>query len=193
MRGIFVHHTVQSVIDTVMTLGERITRMDSWLLDDVCQPIADRLPERFPAFDAGMSCQFGSLLLSAVSIIAVFVLTGMNDFGSMIFNVLVWCLCVSFFIGLSRLRVLVKPGKPNPLRHMLISVRIISIPFALYVVYQAFTSPPTFGTAVWFNAFSNIVFVAGLYLISCQPRPPRVRAKEDVWGHNFAPRPGGGF
>ena len=140
-----------------MTLGERIIRMDSWLLDRVCQPMADRLPERFSAFDAGMSCQFGSLLLSAVYIIAVFVLTGMHDFGNMIFNVLVWCLCVSFFFGLGRVRVLVKPGKPNPLRHMLVSIRIFPIPFALYVGCPALTSPPSVVTAVSFNAFATTV------------------------------------
>ncbi|ANA13440.1 hypothetical protein [Acetobacter oryzifermentans] len=174
-----------------MDLGERIKRMDSWLLDEVCQPLADKLPERLTAFEVGMSCQLGSLLLSAVSIIAVFIVTGMNDFGNMIFNVLVWALCVTFFIGLSRLRVLVQPGKANPLRYMLISVRIISIPFTFYVIYQAITSPVTFSSAMWFNAFSNIVFVVGLYFISCQPRPPQRRAKEEIWGRVIAPEGSG--
>ena len=139
-----------------------------------------------------MSCQLGSVLLSAVSIIAVFVMTGMRDFGDMIFNVLVWCLCVTFFIGLGRLRVLVKPGKPNPLRLMLFSVRVLSIPFTLYVLYQALTSPPSFGMAIWFNAFSNVVFAVGLYLISCHPRPPYRRAQDDVWRRTTA-RQGSGF
>ncbi|KXV57062.1 hypothetical protein AD948_15615 [Acetobacter senegalensis] len=164
-----------------MNLGERITRVDSWLLDDVCQPLADRLPERLPALEVGMSFQFGSLLFSAVSIIAVFVLGGMMDFTNMAFNVLVWCLCVTFFIGLSRMRVLVKPGRPNPFRYMLQGVRLVSIPFTLYVLYQASTTPPPFRIAMWFNALSNLVFVVGLYFISCQPRPPKARAREDIW------------
>ncbi|MFT9159622.1 MAG: hypothetical protein ABF491_04610 [Acetobacter sp.] len=175
------------------TLGERITRADAWVLDEVCQPLADRLPERFPAFELGMSCQLGSVLLSAVSIIAVFVVTGMNDFGNMIFNVLIWALCVSFFFGLGRLRMLVKVGMANPLRHMLLGVRILSIPFTLYVVYQAMTAPAAFSLAVWFNAFSNIVFVVGLYFISCQPRPPQRRPVTQLWARPATVREGGGF
>lgn len=176
-----------------MTIGERITQFDGWILDEICQPIADRLPESCPAFEAGMSCQLGSLLMSAVSIIAVFVMSGMTDFTNMIFDILIWALCVSFFVGLGRLRILVKPGRPNPLRQMLFSVRVISIPFALYVVFQAFTAASSFNIAMWFDAFSNVIFVVGLYLISCQPRPPKARSKEEVWGGKFAPQSGGGF
>lgn len=97
-----------------MDLGERIKRMDSWLLDDVCQPLADKLPERLTAFEVGMSCQLGSLLLSAVSIIAVFVVTGMNDFGNMIFNVLVWALCVTFLLGWAACVYWCSRAKPTP-------------------------------------------------------------------------------
>lgn len=164
-----------------MSLGDRIMRIDSWLLDEVCQPVADRLPERLPALEVGMSFQLGSLVFSAASIIAVFVLGGMTDFTNMAFNVLVWCLCVTFFIGLSRMRVLIKPGQPNPFRYMLQGVRLVSIPFTLYVLYQAYTTPAPFSTAMWFNALSNIVFVVGLYLISCQSRPPKARQREDIW------------
>ena len=73
-----------------MTLGERITRVDSWLLDEICQPLAGRLPERMPALEVGMSCQLGSLLFSAVSMIAVFVIGGMEDGSNMRVNVLGW-------------------------------------------------------------------------------------------------------
>ncbi|GBQ06111.1 MULTISPECIES: hypothetical protein [Acetobacter] len=164
-----------------MNLGERITRVDSWLLDDLCQPLADRLPERMPALEVGMSCQLGSLLFSAVSIIAVFVIGGMEDITNMMFNVLVWGLCVTFFIGLNRMRVLVQPGRPNPLRYMLVGVRLVSIPFTAYVLYQAYDAPAPFQLPMWFNALSNLVFVVGLYFISCQPRPPQRRAREDIW------------
>ncbi|GAN59991.1 hypothetical protein ACI01nite_02130 [Acetobacter cibinongensis] len=164
-----------------MSLGERITAIDSWLLDKACQPLADRLPEKLNALDLGMSFQLGSLLFSAVSIIAVFVLNGMSDFSNMIFNVLIWGLCITFFVALTRMRVLVKPGHPNPFRYMLQGVRLMSIPFTLYTLYQAYTVPPPYFMPMWFNALSNLVFVVGLYLISCQPRPPKARAREDVW------------
>lgn len=168
-----------------MSLGERITRIDSWLLDKVCQPVADRLPEKLTALDVGMSCQLGSLVFSAVSIIAVFVLNGMTDFSNMAFNVLIWGLCVTFFVGLARMRVLVKPGRPNPFRYMLQGVRLVSIPFACYTLFQAYGTSTPYFLPMWFNALSNLVFVVGLYLISCQPRPPQTRAREDVWSRHL--------
>ena len=168
-----------------MSLGERITRIDTWLLDKVCQPVADRLPEKLTALDMGMSFQLGSLVFSAVSIIAVFVLNGMSDFGNMAFNVLIWGLCVTFFVGLARMRVLVKPGRPNPFRYMLQGVRLVSIPFTGYTLFQAYGVPEPYFLPMWFNALSNLVFVVGLYLISCQPRPPQTRTREDVWSRHL--------
>ncbi|MCX2563885.1 hypothetical protein [Acetobacter thailandicus] len=168
-----------------MGLGERITQADAWLLDKVFQPLADRLPERMNVLDVGMSFQLGSLLFSAASIIAVFIFNGIEDFSSMVFNILIWALCVTFFIGLCRMRALVKPGYANPLRHVLRGVRIVSIPFTIYTMWQANVTAPPFFQAMWFNALSNLVFVIGLYLISCEIRPPQASFKKDIWSRHM--------
>ena len=164
-----------------MKFGQYIIRLDDWLLDEVCQPLADKLPESFSAFDMGMSCQLGAVLFSAVSIIAVFMATGFKDIWDTVFNIFVWGLFVSFFIGLGRFRGLVRADRPNPLRHMLFSVRVLSIPFIPYVIYQAIVASGSSSTPAWFDAFSNIVFAVGLYFISCQPRPPYKQSQENIW------------
>ncbi|MBQ5497137.1 MAG: hypothetical protein IIT71_01000 [Acetobacter sp.] len=164
-----------------MKLGQYVVRIDDWLLDEVCQPVADKLPEHFSAFETGMSCQLGALLFSAVSIIATFIETGFKGIWETVFNIFVWGLCVSFFIGLGRFRGLVRADRPNPLRHMLFSVRVLSVTLIPYVIYQAMTSSVDSSISAWFDAFSNIVFTVGLYFISCQPRPPYKQSNEKTW------------
>lgn len=154
-----------------MSFGDRINQFDVWLLDRVFQPFADRLPERVPALALGMSFQFGAIMLSAASIVAMIVIGHMSISDAM-FNVLVWCLGLAFYVGINRVRPLVRPGHMNPLRVMLSGMRPLSIPFAIYALYQGATAPPHFEIALWFNSLANIIFVAGIYLISCEVRPP---------------------
>jgi hypothetical protein len=154
-----------------MSLGDRVNQFDSWLLDRVFQPFADRLPGRLPALVLGMSFQFGAIMLSAASIVAMIVIGHMAISDAM-FNVLVWCLGLAFYMGINRVRPLVRSGHMNPLRVMLSGMRPLSIPFAVYAIYQGVTAPPHFEIALWFNSLANIIFVAGIYLISCEVKPP---------------------
>jgi len=157
-----------------MNLGERVNRFDAWLLDRVFQPFADRLPERLSAIELGMSFQLGALLLSAVSIGAMIVI-GHMGLGDAMFNVLTWAVGLAFFVGINRVRPMIGRGHMNPLRVMLAGMRPLSIPFALYSLWQSITAPPGFELAMWFNFLGNLAYVLGTYLISCSPRPPGFR------------------
>jgi hypothetical protein len=162
-----------------MTFSERVMRADIWLLDKVFQPVADRLPEKLPATECGLSCLFGALMLSAASIVAVIFLAGM-EFSDAVFNVLIWALGLTFYIGIYRMKALVRPGHMNPLRHMLGGMRLISVPFAAYALWQGMSAPAPFLVPFWFNTLANIVFVIGIYLVSCEIRPPPERYKAPV-------------
>ncbi|AOX20216.1 hypothetical protein [Kozakia baliensis] len=154
-----------------MSITDRINQFDGWLLDNVFQPIADRLPERTPAVEVGMSCQLGAILFYAASVVLMIIM-GHLSLGDAMFNVLIWCVGLAFFIGISRARPLVKPGQPNPLRPMLAGMRPLSIPFLLLAAWQGVSAPSNLALSSWFMTLSDLVFVLGLYLISCQPRPP---------------------
>lgn len=154
-----------------MSIVDRINQADAWLLDHVFQPMADRLPERLPAIELGMSFQLGAILFYGVSV-ALMLILGQMSLGDSVFNVLIWCVGLSFFIGITRARPLVRPGQPNPLRPMLQGMRPISIPFMVLAAVQGANAPPSLALASWFMTLSDVVFVLGIYLISCQPRPP---------------------
>lgn len=155
----------------VMSITDRINQFDAWLLDNVFQPVADRLPERLPAVELGMSFQLGAILFYAASVLLMIVL-GHLSIGDAMFNVLVWCVGLAFFIGISRARPLIRPGQANPLRPMLSGMRPLSIPFLFLAAWQGVRAPSNLALSSWFMTLSDLVFVLGLYLISCQPRPP---------------------
>lgn len=157
-----------------MSIIDRINQADAWLLDHIFQPISDRLPERLPAVDVGMSCQLGAILFYGASI-ALMIIVGHMSLGDAMFNLLVWCVGLAFFVGINRARPLVKAGQANPLRPMLAGMRPLSIPFMLMAAWQGADAPPNLVMASWFMTLSDVVFVLGLYLISCQPRPPSRR------------------
>ena len=113
-----------------MSFGDRINQFDVWLLDRVFQPFADRLPERVPAMAVGMSFQLGAIMLSAASIIAMIVI-GHMALSDAMFNVLVWCLGLAFYVGINRVRPMVRPGHMNPRLVMLAGMRTLPIPFAI--------------------------------------------------------------
>ncbi|MCQ9155450.1 hypothetical protein [Acidomonas methanolica] len=161
-----------------MSILNRIHQADAWLLDTVFQPIADRLPERLPAVELGLSFQLGAILFYGASI-GLMMVVGHMSFGDSVFNVLVWCVGLAFFVGISRVRSLVRPGQPNPLRPMLAGMRPLSIPFMIIAAVQGANAPPPLMMSSWFMTLSDVVFVLGLYLISCQPRPPSRQATRE--------------
>lgn len=163
-----------------MTIADRVNQFDGWLLDRVFQPLVDRLPERPSGFDIGMSMQLGAVVLDAASLVAV-IATGRMGFGNAAWNVFTWLFAAFFYMAIARMRPLVKPGHANPLRFMLQGLRPLSIPFALYSVWIVMRAPPTLELALGFNTLANIIYVVGLYLISCQPKPPAFRRTSIDW------------
>ncbi len=157
-----------------MNIAEAVNKADSWLLEHVFQPVADRLGEKPTAFDIGMSMQLGAIVLDAAAVIAIFMAGGLS-MDSALWNGLTWALGFAFYLSINKMRPLVRPGHANPLRFMLQGFRPLSIPFMLYSLYQALTAQRPFLMAMQFNSLANLVFVVGLYLVSTQPKPPRQR------------------
>lgn len=157
-----------------MSVADAVNRADSWLLERIFQPIADRLGEKPTAFDIGMSLQLGAIVLDAAAVIAIFMAGGLS-IDSALWNGLTWALGFAFYLSINRMRPLVRPGHANPLRFMLQGFRPLSVPFMLYSAVQAAFARPPFLMAMQFNALANLVFVVGLYLVSTQPKPPHQR------------------
>ena len=163
-----------------MSVADKVNQFDAWLLDRVFQPMVDRLPERPSGFDVGMSLQLGAVVLDAASLVAM-IATGHMGFGNGMWNGLTWLFAAFFYVSISRLRPLVKPGHANPLRLMLQGLRPLSIPFAAYSIWIMTTATPELVMSLRFNALANVIYVVGLYLISCQPRPPAYRRTTVDW------------
>jgi len=162
-----------------MNVADAVNRADSWLLERIFQPVADRLGDRPTAFDVGMSLQLGAIVLDAAAVIAIF-MAGDLSVDSALWNGLAWALGCAFYLSIHRMRPLVRPGHANPLRFMLQGFRPLSIPFLVYSLYQAASSERPFMLAMQFNALANLVFVVGLYLVSTEPKPPRQRQRVPV-------------
>ncbi|CAI9121348.1 hypothetical protein [Brytella acorum] len=154
-----------------MSMMDRINQADLWVLDRLFQPLSDRLPERWPAVDIGMSLQLGAVLFYGVAIVLLIMMGG-QSFSDQMLSVVQWCVGAAFYFGLHRMRALVKPGQANPLRFMLMGARPLSVPFLIFSFWQLETAPIAFRMALWFMTLSELAFVTGLYLISCQPRAP---------------------
>ena len=163
-----------------MSAADRVNQFDMWLLDRVFQPLVDRLPERPSGFDIGLSLQLGAVVLSAAAIVAL-IATGMVGFLNGLSNVVIWLFGVAFYAGNSRLRPLIRPGHANPLRLMLQGMRPLSIPFLAYGIWVMVTAPPALAMAFRFNMLADLLYVIGLYVISCQPRPPAYRRTVLDW------------
>ena len=120
------------------------------------------------------------MVLSAASIVAL-IATGVIGFLNGLSNVLIWLFGVAFYIGNSRMRPLVRPGHVNPLRLMLQGMRPLSIPFLGYSVWIMASAPRELEMAFRFNALADLLYVVGLYVISCQPKPPAYRRTVVDW------------
>jgi hypothetical protein len=154
-----------------MSIGNAISRFDLWVLDRVFQPLADRLPERLPGFEVGMSLLFGSLMLSAAAMAAMVALVSM-DVLDITINGVIWLVCVTFYLNINRSRPMVKSAYVNPLRFQFLGMRPVSIVFLLYAVWQGISAEPPLVLATWFNTLANAAFSCGLYFVSCNVRPP---------------------
>ncbi|QNT79087.1 hypothetical protein [Entomobacter blattae] len=159
-----------------MSLSDFISKIDFWVLDRLFQPIADWLPERPSAIDVGMNFQLGALVFSAASLIAMVALM-LGNFGGVIFNIIVWFYWVAFYVGLVRMRGLIRQGFMNPFREMLKGIRPFSFLFIILSVWQSLSVPSLLFLVAWFNALSNLVFFLGVYLVSCEVRPKKQKQK----------------
>lgn len=170
-----------------MSFSDRIVRMDGWLIDHVFQPVADRLPAALPAVELGLSFQLGSLMLSGVALLLPLVLFGVT-LGGLIDSALIWLMNLAFFLGMKRSVPLIRPGFANPLRPMMLSMRMIALAFLFYQLFRGLEGAGGLWVLEQVETLSELTFVVGLYFVSCQPRPPVRRMErrggtviEGVW------------
>ena len=154
-----------------MSLRDHLTAADAWLLDRIFQPIANRLGERPSAFDLGLSLQFGAVVFDLAADVALFA-AGLLGVADGLYDGLSCACGVWFYVTIARQRPLVRQGRPNPLRVLYRSLRILTLGLATWSLVSSAVSGAVDGLSDGFSALSAVAFVAGMYLISCQPRPP---------------------
>ena len=154
-----------------MTLADRLIAADAWLLDRCFQPLTDWIGEKPSAFDLGLSLQLGAVVFELAADLTLFanglltVLDGLYDGLSVACGV--W-----FYVYIAGQRTLVSRGRANPLRIMYRSFRLIGLGFSVWSLFSSLTSDVSGTLSNGLTALSSLAFVAGLYFISCQPRPP---------------------
>lgn len=109
-----------------MSLSERLTAIDDWLLDRVFQPVADRLGERLSAFDLGLCLQLGAVVFDLAADAALFA-AGLLGVGDGIYDGLSCAGGVWFYALIARQRPLVGQVRPNPLRVLYRSLRLLAL------------------------------------------------------------------
>ena len=177
-----------------MSRTDRLGAIDDWLLDRLFQPITDYLTgllgERLTAFDLGMSLQLGAVVLDLAADLADFA-AGRMGAADGLYDGLSGACGVWFYVYLSRQRALVRPGKANPLRHLYRSLRLLALAFAAWGLLSGIMPGGTGALSAGLSALSGLAFVAGLYCIACQPRPPgwRRAARETVDMRHASPLP----
>ena len=159
-----------------MTLAERLAAVDSWLLDRVFQPLSDRLDGATSAFDVGLSMQLGAVVLELASDAALYA-AGMLDVGHGIYDGFSVACGMWFYVYVGRLRGMVSPGRLNPLRPMFQALRLLGLGFAAWSLVDSATSEAEAALSYGLEALSNLAFIAGMYLVSCQRPPPGDRRR----------------
>lgn len=162
-----------TMIRPPMSQPPLLERIDAAILDRGFQPIADRLPERLPAFELGMSMQLGAIVLDVAADVALGLL-GMLSFERAAFDALSWTIGLLFYRYFRQQRGLVRPGHANPLRHGFFAMRLLAIAFCVVSAMQSIGLHGQLLLPQLFNSTANLVFTAGIYLMSCTPRPPSV-------------------
>ena len=170
-----------------MRFADSLNRADIWLLDKVFQPLADRLGESPSAFDVGLSLQLGAVVFQLAADLALYA-AGVLDAWTGLYDGLSCACGVWFYVHIGRQRSLVQTGRLNPLRLLYQALRLFGLGFALWSVISSLLDGADAALSNGLSALSNIAFVAGLYMVSCQPRPPaqRRRATRGVFSHGTA-------
>lgn len=160
-----------------MSFVERVNQADLWLLDKIFQPVSDRLPERLSAAELGMSLQLGAILFFLAAI-AILIFTGATSLSGSMFNILNWVLFVCFYMAIQRMRPLVRAGQANPLRSFLLGMRPLGIVWLGVSLWNGVSGSGLIMLVDLFINITNLIFVVGLYFVSCQPRPPARRTSK---------------
>ncbi len=154
-----------------MTIADFLTRADDMLLDRVFQPVADRLGDRPDAFDVGMSLQIGAIVFLLAADGALLAVHRLGWAGAA-WDGLSAAAGVWFYRVMLVWRGMVREGHANPLRPVYRPLRLFALVYALFSVWQIATALPSDRLAMVFDAASNLTFVAGMYFIACERRPP---------------------
>lgn len=154
-------------------------QIDYWLLDNVFQPITNRLPGEKSNLRLGMNLMLGSVIFSFAFLLMPLFFFDIGFFSST-YNLLSCVMVICFYMYVHRNQSLVREGFVNPLRYFLSGIRIISIPFTLYGIYVWMTSVGMMGRFTMLYSISNILSVCGLYFISCNINPPKKKEEQKI-------------
>ncbi|QDH15350.1 hypothetical protein [Oecophyllibacter saccharovorans] len=162
-----------------MSIGQIFHRMDALLLDDVFEPIVYRLRDWTQPFALGSSFLLGSVVLQAAT--TLLPMLGGANFADNIQGVLAFLCGLVIYFSFQRFAPLVRPGQPNPLRPMLFSLRVVVLLYVIGCSVVLWWRPPPRSVLLWeeLDILSQLVFVIGLYFMSCQPPPPARQSQRE--------------
>ena len=154
-----------------MTLADRLNAADAWLLDRCFQPLTDWIGEKPTAFDIGLSLQLGAVVFELAADAALFA-GGMLTVMDGLYDGLSAACGIWFYVYIGRQRAMVSGGRANPLRILYRPLRLIGLALSAWSLFSSATSDVPGAISNGLSALSSLAFLAGLYFISCQPRPP---------------------
>ncbi len=172
-----------------MTVADRLAQADGWLLDRAFQPLADRLSDSPSAFDVGLSLQLGAVVLELASDAALFA-AGVLGVTDGLYDGFSAACGLWFYTYVSRQRSLVSAGRLNPLRPMFRTLRLLGLAFTAWSVFSSATADADGALSYGLSALSNVAFIVGMYLVSCQKRPPGWRRSVRAPTRGLAPEAG---
>ncbi|QDH13645.1 hypothetical protein E3E12_04945 [Formicincola oecophyllae] len=157
-------------------LGNLLRTLDLAVLNRVFQPCANHLPVGLSSWALGNSLVLGSIVFEAAAVVMPMVLYGAT-WGESLSNCLLLLSAVLVYVAFQRLGALVRPGMANPLQFMLWGLRVCFGLISLGNMVALLWHPPSPSMWVWdwLYEISLMVFVAGIYFMSCQPRSPSQR------------------